>query len=243
MIRKCWFIVALTFAGACMCRATMIADWNFNYSSGGQATTAMAASHGTGSLDLSRLSSGSDASIGSSGTAVNEYTGDAAGRDFYIQGGTKSDSAYPENGKSVVFSVSMSGYQKLKVTYATFGTSSGFSEQDWSYSTDNGASYTLFNTFDESSGTAIPTAYAIETVDFSSVTTFNNYSSVLFELTLNGATGASGSDHFDNIQFNADAVSAVPELAASGAMSGAGLLALCGWRIWRQCRCGEKLKS
>jgi hypothetical protein len=243
MVRICWFIVALTFADACACRATLIADWNFNYSSGSQAAMPMAASHGAGSLDLPRLSSGSDASIGSSGTAVNKFTGDVAGSDFYIQGGTKNDSGYPENGKSVVFSVSMSGYQKLLVTYATFGTSSGFSEQDWSYSTDNGASYTLFKTFGGSSEMAIPAAYAIETVDFSSVTALDNSSSVLFELTLNGATGANGSDHFDNIQFNAGAIAPVPEPAAAGAIAGVGLLALCALRIWRQRSCGEKLKS
>jgi hypothetical protein len=38
-------------------------------------------------------------------------------------------------------------------------------------------------------------------------------------------------------------VTAVPEPAASGAIAGAGLLALCSLRIWRQRRCGEKLKS
>jgi hypothetical protein len=34
--------------------------------------------------------------------------------------------------------------------------------------------------------------------------------------------------------------SAVPEPAAWGAIAGAGLLALCGWRIWQQRRCGRK---
>lgn len=37
--------------------------------------------------------------------------------------------------------------------------------------------------------------------------------------------------------------SVVPEPAASSAIAGVWLLALCGWRVWRQSRCGGKLKS
>ena len=209
---------------ASLTRAALIADWNFN---GGTVSNPTIADHGSGSLSLSGLANSSDASIISSGTSVNEVSGDLAGKALSIQAGGSGE---PENGKSLIFSISTSGYQNIVLTYATEATSSGFTDQQWSYSTDG----TLYISF----GSAITIAQSstfsgngTETVDFSSATAVNNDATVYFELTLSGATGTSGADHFDNFQINA-----VPEPAASGAISGLGLLGICGNRIWRQQR-------
>jgi hypothetical protein len=84
--------------------------------------------------------------------------------------------------------------------------------------------------------------------DLSSITAVNNDSVVYFRLIDNnntaangGVVGTIGSSRIDD--FTISGVETVPEPAAWGAISGAGLLALCSLRVWRQCRCSEKSKS
>lgn len=138
----------------------MIAGWNFNTQT---VSTTMAADHGSGSLDLSQLANNTDANIGgtSSGTSINEVIGDTAGKDFYVQAG----STQRENGRSIIFSISSSGYENIVLSYATSGSGTGFNSQQWSYSTD-GTHYTSFG-----SAITVPTTstYTVETVDFSSI--------------------------------------------------------------------------
>ena len=216
-------------------QGALIAGWNFNSQTSGTAPTPISADHGSGSLDLSHLFSSSDAVIGgaSSGTSVNKVTGDANGKDFIIASGTKGALPdYPENGKSIVFSFSTTGYKDIVLTYATLASSTGFTSQQWRYSTD-GINYTSFGSA-ITPGTITYTATGIETVNFSSATAVNNDATVYFELTLSGSTG--GSDHFDNFQFNADVV---PEPAEWGLISGLGLLGICGVRTWREQRAAK----
>jgi hypothetical protein len=215
----------LVVAICCMAsaaNAALIAGWNFNDLTPGTAPTPISADHGSGSFDLSQIANSSDAVIGgtSSGTIVNEFSGDTAGRDLRFASGGGA-----ENGKFLIFSMSMAGYKSLVISYATEQTGTAFTAQDWSYSIDGGANYTSFVTVTPNAG-----SYAIATIDLSSVVSINNVSSVLFELTVSGATGSSGSDHFDNIQFNA---SPIPEPAEWGAVSGIGLLTVAGLHTWR----------
>ena len=233
MIRKCWFILVLIFAGACACRAALIAGWDFNtQTSGTTAPTPISTDHGSGSLNLSQLANSSDAAIGSGGTSVNEFGTDLAGNDLIVTAGTGTR----ENGKSIIYSLSTSGYENIILTYATTASGTGFNSQQWSYSTD-GTDYTPFTTITGMGATY--SATGVETVDFSSATAVNNDATVYFELTLSGASNGGGTDHFDNFQFNA---TPIPEPTEWGTIAGAGLLAVCGLRVWRQSRCVEKLK-
>jgi hypothetical protein len=224
---------SLILSCASVGRGALIAGWNFN-SQAGTAPTPISADHGSGSLDLSHLANSSDATISSSGgTAVNKFGSDLAGNDLIVTAGT----SLRENGKSIIFSFSTSGCQNIILTYATTASSTGFNSQQWRYGTD-GINYTSFATV---TGMGLTyTATGVETVDFSSATAVNNDATVYFELTLSGASGSGGTDHFDNFQFNA---TAVPEPPEWGAISALGLMGICGLREWRQRRCGEKLKS
>ena len=227
--------IATVFCLICvtsLTKADLIADWNFNASFSG---TSISATHGLGTLDLSGLYNTSDATYSSSGgSGQNEYSSDLSGGALYIQAGTKTGSIYPENGKSIIFSITTLGYQNIILTYAASGASTSFTTQTWSYSTDGGNSYSSSGI--SGSPVSVPASYTTETVDFSSVTALNNDSSTVFiELTLSGATATSGSDHFDNIQFNGT-LSLSPEPATWGAISALGLLGICGLREWRQKR-------
>lgn len=209
-------------------KADLIADWNFNGDSTGAAPNPSLADHGSGSLSFSGLANSGDASIISGGTAQNEYTGDSAGNALSVSAGGSGE---PENGKSLIFSIDTSDYQNIVLTYATDASSTGFNSQQWSYSL-NGTSYTSFGSA-KVPGTTSFTQTGTETEDFSSVTALNDYGTVYFEATLTGASGTSGVDRFDNIQFNGT-LSAVPEPATWGAISAVGLLGICGLREWRQ---------
>jgi hypothetical protein len=225
-------LVGATF----LSKADLVADWNFNQTPAAPSPTPIAASGGAeagaASLDLSHLAYSFDATIGSSssGTSVNKIANDETGESIFIVGGTGD----VENGKSIIFTLSMSGYQGLVLTYATDRTSTGFNQQAWSYSTDGGI------TFNPSSSiTSISNGFTTATVNFSSAV--DNDSSVLIELTLNGASSSSGSDHFDNMQFNAnDYFFPVPESAAYGLISALGLLAICSASIWRWQRAARR---
>ena len=228
----------LVLSGVNSTKATLIANWNFNALASGTASSSITASHGAGSLDLSQLNNNADANIDGSGSGQNEFGSDVAGKALALQAG----SSEVENGKSIVFSLNMSGCQNLGLTYATVRSSTGFDGQNWSYSTDGGAHFSSDGLV--GSSISVPASYSTELVNFSSVSALNNNSSILIELTISGATGASGSDHFDNIQFNADTITAVPEPPGWGVIAAVGLLGVGGLHEWRQQRAaGSKLKA
>jgi MYXO-CTERM domain-containing protein len=213
-------------------KADLIADWEFN-----SGTTA--ASPGGSQMSTATLTTPSDVSATVStisGTKQNSLDNTTGGSLIIAAGGQTAG----ENGQSVVFSFNTSGYQNLILSYATLRSGTGYLEQDVYYSI-NGGSYIQATSFtDAADGTGpIPTptgtistsSYAVETVNFSS--DLNNDPTVSIEIILKNATGTSGSTHFDNFQLNA---SPVPEPGTWGAISGAGLLGLCGVRAWRQRR-------
>ena len=228
----------LILSGVNSTKATLIANWNFNALASGTAPSSITASHGAGSLDLSQLNKSADANIDGSGSSLNEFGSDVVGKALALQAG----SSEVENGKSIVFSLSMSGCQNLGLTYATTKSGTGFDGQNWSYSTDGGAHFSSDGLV--GSSISVPTSYSTELVNFSSVSALNNNSSILIELTISGATYFSGSDHFDNIQFNADTITAVPEPPGWGVIAAIGLLGVGGLHEWRQQRAaGSKLKA
>src|SRR5262249_33126000 len=84
-------------------------------------------------------------------------------------------------------------------TYAYRSTSTGFNDQDWSYSTD-GVNFTQI--------TSVPLTtdgnfQGPATVDLSAVAALNNQSNVYLKATFMGASASGGNTRIDNVQFNA----------------------------------------
>jgi hypothetical protein len=154
------------------------------------------------------------------GSTLNEMDTATAGDALTILGGATQ----VNNGKSLLFTVSMTNYQSLVVTYATDRSSRGFTSQAWLYSTD-GTSFSPFQT-------VTPTAsFALATVDFSSVSALNNATNVYLEVTLKGAGTSGDNDAFDNIVFSAASTvttnGGIPTPVPGGAsLGGTGLVGL-----------------
>lgn len=102
------------------------------------------------------------------------------------------------NNSSVDFQFSMLGYRDLSLTFSTRGTSSGFTTGTWSFSTD-GTNFTVVpgNTATTS------TSFLSRNVSFSGYSSLTNAPSVTVRYTLSGATGSSGNNRIDDLQFSA----------------------------------------
>ena len=204
--------------------AALLAYWDFNVGGvGGTAQTAntaptsLAATTGSGTLTYTGTST---APSYFSGTTVNGVTGETAGSAYSPVGGTQSGSVYANNGSAIQFSLSLTGYTAPVVTYATQRTSTGFTTQAWSYSTDGGTTFTTLTSI-----TSIPTAFATQTIDFSGVSALANLSTALFRVTLTGATAAAGNNRFDNIQFNSGVFGNSIYFDTNGTTAGSGVTA------------------
>jgi uncharacterized protein (TIGR03382 family) len=142
------------------------------------------------------------------GTTLNALNDDAAGGSFSIVSGTDNRN----NGAYLQFQLNMTGFADLVISYATRGTSSGFSSQVWSWSTD-GANFTDFSTI---TGTT-STSFSVKTL--STLSAVDGAATAYLRVTFSGATGSSGNNRLDNMQFNATAIpapGAIPLLGVAG---------------------------
>ena len=98
---------------------------------------------------------------------------------------------------SIVFKISTAPYANISLSYDhRIINTGGYPTETWSYST-NGSTFTDMSPIE--GGT---TAYATETVDFSSVPALNGMSSVWFKLTVSGATVNNAATIIDNVVFS-----------------------------------------
>ena len=162
---------------------SLLAAWNFNDSN----TTATSGS-GTWSDNLLTAPTYPNA-----GTTINAVTGDPAGADITITGG----SGLQNNGRYFQFQLNMTGHDGLVMTYSARRSGTGFTTNIIEYSTD-GVTFTAFTT-----NTPTLDNHALRSNDFSGVTALNNQPAVYIRVTLDGATATAGNNRFDNFQFNA----------------------------------------
>ena len=211
------WVLSLVLAAATAClpsptSAALIASWNFNNYTGTDTPPALSADTGTGFLSFDAFTSVDSANV--AGSSVNAVSGTSAGQGLLLK-----DQA--NNGQTLTLHLFGTGLSHFIVTYATERTGTGYTTQNWSYSTDN-VNFTSFTSLTP------PASYALQTVDFSSISAIDNQADIYLRIALSGATSSSGNNKFDNFQ-----IQAVPEPThlALG-LFGIGVLAVSGTRAW-----------
>ncbi len=238
-------IASAVIATASVASADMIAQWDFQTTTNGGTAVAGApltpklfvANFGTGSLYLNGTNGSSDffePLTGTTNTEINAFTGttlNATGgmstvttspAALAVVGGAPSDpvGTFGANGKAMVFKFSMSGLSNLAVSYAVQRTASGFTTQQWDYSTDGttwsaAATITGIQASFAGGSTNVVTSLGV-------ASGLNNAANAYMRVTFTGATSSTGNNRLDNFQFNA---TALPTPGAIALVGLAGLVA------------------
>lgn len=221
--------------------AAMVAQWDFQTTTNGGTAVAASpttpkvfvANFGTGSLYLDGTNGSSsffEPAAGSTNTEINGFSGTALNATgsmsattsgmaaLAVVGGAASGSpaTYAANGKSMVFKFSMTGMGNLAVSYAVQRTASGFTTQQWDYSTDgiNWSSAATITGIQASFTAGANPANVVSSLSVASG--LDNAATAYMRVTFTGATSATGNNRMDNFQFNADAVPAPGAIALLG---------------------------
>ena len=171
---------------------------------GDQSGTAMVYADGTNGSSTWITTVANNELTSFSGTIINdprEGPSTLAGFSYSAVAG----SALSANGKCMVFKFSMSALQDAVLSFATRGTATGFTSQQWAWSTDN-VTYTNFggNTAENTGN------FVLRTLDLTAITQLNGAPSVYLRITFNGATTASGNNRLDNVVIHASAATSLP---------------------------------
>ncbi len=239
MIKASLFAAGLCSVLASTVSAGMIAQWDFQTTTNGGTAVVGApltpklfvANFGTGSLYLDGTNGSSnffEPAAGTTNTEINAFGGTALNATGSMSTVTTSPAAlavvggaasgtpatYAANGKAMVFAFSMSGLQNLSVSYAVQRTSTGFTTQQWDYSSDginwsSAATITGIQASFAAGGTNVATNLGV-------ASGLNNAATAYMRVTFTGATAASGNNRMDNFQFNADAIPAPGAVALIG---------------------------
>ena len=197
--------------------AQLLTAFSFNdgQTSGSTATTTtLASSHGQTSAITTSFAAANV--LVTTGSAINEVSGDTAGNALNLQGGTSN----ANNGATLQFTLSTTNDTNLVLSLSDKRTSTGFSSQAFAYST--GAGFTTFAT-----DTAISTSFAL--ASFSLPAAAENQAALTIQITFTGATGSTGTNSLDNLR-----IDSVPEPSAYAGLAIGGLGALAMLRRRRQ---------
>jgi predicted extracellular nuclease len=142
-----------------------------------------------------------------SGTTLGALSGFSAGGDLGIQGGASDgQGGFNNNGMHIRITVDTSDLQDIQISWAQRGTSSGFTSRQLAWSDDGGFS---FNDFGSDTG-ALGSSWVSRSYDLSAIDELNDNANVVFHITLDGATGATGNNRFDNIRVSGSPLGGIP---------------------------------
>jgi len=171
----------ILFAASQAARADELAIWNFNDSD-------LNVDHGSGTLTSNFIVANL---LFAAGTTNNARLGDIAGQALSLQGGT----SVANNGRNLTLAVSTVGFSNIVVSFATQGTSTGFTSNQFQYSLDGlnfidfGPPYTPATSF----GT-LPFVFSL-----AAIVGLNNNPNAAFRIVFNGATSSTGNNRIDNV--------------------------------------------
>lgn len=175
----CAVLIFLSTSQAAL--ADELAVWNFNDSN-------LNVDHGNGTITTNLIAANI---LFAAGTTNNARQGDIAGQALSLQGGTGT----ANNGRNLTFNVSTLGFSNIIVSFATQGTSTGFTSNQFQYSVDGlnfvdfGPPYTPLTAF----GT-VPLVFTL-----SSILALNNNPNAAFRIVFSGATSSTGTNRIDNV--------------------------------------------
>lgn len=162
-------------------QADEIAVWNFNDSN-------LNVDHGAGTLTSNIVATNI---LFAAGTTNNARQGDVAGQALSLQGGTGT----ANNGRNITFNVSTLGFSNIVVSFATQGTSTGFTSNQFQYSLD-GITFMDFGSpyMPASAFGSVPLVFSL-----SGIAGLNDNPNAAFRIVFNGATSSTGSNRIDNL--------------------------------------------
>jgi hypothetical protein len=210
--------ILIVLAGVDSASADELAIWNFNDSD-------LVVDHGAGTL----VSNFVVANIQfAAGTTNNTRLGDLAGQALSLQGGTSNTN----NGRNIMINVSTAGFENIAVSFATQGTSTGFTSNQFQYSLD-GTNFIDFGSpfVPATAFGAIPLVFTL-----TSIVGLNNNPNAAFRIVFNGATSSTGSNRIDNIVVDgtsATTTTTIPEPTTAMLLI-SGLMGLIGLRRKRR---------
>lgn len=193
-------IVLLTTATGLF--ADTVAYWNFNSLSiatastpgNGGVPTTISPNIGSGTLSLAGYAGAVDDFAGST---INAQGGDPAEESLSLAGGVTGT---PGNGTYIELQLNLADYSDPIITFATRGTSSGYSSGVWSYSVAGGAFTTIAGVNTATTSTTFALAPA---VNLSAINAVDGQSNVRLRYTLSGATANNGNNRVDNLLVSA----------------------------------------
>jgi len=124
------------------------------------------------------------------GTTINGIEGEVSGGSFV----PRPAADLVNNGEHFDIIVPTTGYEDIILSYATQRTSTGFDSQQILYSL-NGIDFIEFTTF-----TDIPSSWGVMSIDFSNIPEVNDNPNFIVRIVLDGGTGTTGNNRFDNIR-------------------------------------------
>ncbi len=116
------------------------------------------------------------------------------------------------NNQSLILNAPTTNYENISFTYATRGTSTGFTTHTIDYTTD-GTNYTNSTTITGRNATT----FSLQTINFSTITAANNNANFKIRITISGGTNTAGNNRFDNFR-----ITGTPIISANNVTATAG---------------------
>lgn len=130
------------------------------------------------------------------GSTINAEDGFAGGASFVPRPGTD----LVNNGEHFELAVSTAGHENIQLSFAAQRTGSGFDDVTIEVSTDGGSTFT-----EVVAELDLPSNFALFSYDLSAVTgDVDDNEDVIVRFTLDGGSGATGNNRYDNIKISGD---------------------------------------
>lgn len=220
--------IAALVAAAGSASADVVAYWNFNASTAN--TTAgqlgvlnsVAADQGSGTVSVGNGITFNTIAAGTangaagtfSGSVLNALGADVSGGALSVQGAVGGSGTAPvtSNGATVDFTVNMSIFTNLVMTFAGRGTGTGFgssTDPNQVLISTDGVNFSQVATYESRQ-----TTFALYTFNIGNA--LDGASTAIVRLRLNGASSGAGNNRIDNVQLNATLVPTPGSLALVG---------------------------